>query len=66
MPGPSEQEFDVAMVELKQAIADAAQRVIDKVNAIIAAQPDLTDELTDVRNDIQALAQIAPPEAPPS
>lgn len=63
---PTEAEFDAKLVELKQAIADAAQRVIDKINAIIAANPDLTDELADVTDDIEKLKLIAPVDVPPA
>lgn len=64
MPGPTEQELDAALGELKQAIADCAARVLAKIAALIAAQPDLTDELTDIRDDMVKLAEIAPNTEP--
>lgn len=63
---PTEAEFDAKLVELKQAIADAAQRVIDKIAELIRNNPDLTDELADVQDDIEKLKLIAPVEVPPA
>ncbi len=64
MANEQEAALDAKLAELKTEIAAAAQRVIDKIAAIIADHPDLTDELTDVTDDIQQIKAIAPSDPP--
>lgn len=65
---PTREDFDELKQQLKQAIADAAQRVADDVQALrdeLAKGNDITDaDLSDLQADIQALGQIDPTPNP--
>lgn len=61
----TEAELDAKLLELKNEIAAAAQRVLDKIAELIAGNPDLTDELADIQTDIEQIRAIAPVEPPP-
>lgn len=58
MANEQETALDDALAGLKTEIANAAQRVIDKIEAIQANNPDLSDELQDVLDDTVALQAI--------
>ena len=60
----TEQDLDNKLTELKQAVADAADRVSKKLDDLAKNNPDLTDEIGSVQEDIDALKQIAPDTEP--
>lgn len=57
---PTTQDLEAVLVELKQAIADCATRVIDKLGKLNVPQADIDD----IRGDMDALAKIGADPAP--
>lgn len=63
MANEQEQQLDTALSEMKEAVTQAADRVIRKLEA---KDIDLTDEIADVNAIKDAVAGIAPDAAPAS
>lgn len=51
--------LDTMETQEHQAILDAAQRVDDKLNALVADNPTLASDITGIQTDIANLANIA-------
>lgn len=60
-----EQALDTGIQTLKDAIATANQRVIDKIKEVSANNPDLTDELAEVTALTESVNDILKADAPP-
>lgn len=59
-------ELDAKLAEFKQAIADAAQRVIDKLNSLDPNSEDFAAEIADLTDDLGQLQNIVPGDAVPA
>lgn len=53
-------DLDAALAEHKQALADAVTRITNKIDSLIAANPDLTDELNEIKDETNTIKGLAP------